>query len=161
MSKPALRPAVFALMLAALAAPAAAQQVPGPYGPPVTLAQAERVIDAARAEAARRGFTMSFAVVDPAGELVSFGKMDGTQNASTAVAQAKARSAAGFRRPTKAFSDAVAAGRTAILTLPGAIAIEGGVPIQAGGRVIGALGVSGGSSEEDGQIAAARLAALR
>ena len=140
---------------------AAAQQIPGPYGPPVTLAQAERIIDAARGEAGRRNFTMSFAVVDPAGELVSFEKMDGTQNGSTEVAQAKARSAARFRRPTKAFSDALAAGRTAIVTLPGAIAIEGGTPIIAGGRVIGALGVSGGSSEEDGQVAAAGLAAVR
>ena len=149
------------LLLVVLAAPAAAQQIPGPYGPPVTLAQAERVMDAARAEAARRSFTMSFAVVDPAGELVSFERMDGTQNGSTEVAHAKARSAARFRRPTKAFSDAVAGGRTAILTLPGAIAIEGGVPIVAGGRVIGALGVSGGSSEEDGQVAAVGLAVLR
>lgn len=140
---------------------AAAQQIPGPYGPAVTLAQAERVITAARAEAARRRFTMTFAVVDPAGELVSFEKMDGTQNASTEVAQAKARSAARFRRSTKVWSDSIAAGRTAILSLPGVLAIEGGVPILANGRVVGALGVSGGSSEEDGQIAAAALAALR
>ena len=142
-------------------APAAAQQIPGPYGPAVTLAQAERILDAARAEAARRSFTMSFAVVDPAGELVSFERMDGTQNASTEVAHAKARSAARFRRSTKVWSDSLAAGRTAIVTLPGAIAIEGGVPIVAGGRVVGALGVSGGTSEEDGQVAAAGLAALR
>ena len=152
--------AVTALILS-LSKDVAAQQTPGPYGPAVSLAQVERIIDAARAEAARRNFTMSFAVVDPAGELVSFEKMDGTQNGSTEVAQAKARSAARFRRPTKAFSDALAAGRTAIVTLPGAIAIEGGVPIVAGGRVVGALGVSGGSSEEDGQVAAVGLAALR
>lgn len=149
---------VFALLAAA---PAAAQTTPGPYGPAVTLAQAERAIDAARAEAARRGFLMAFTVVDPAGQLVAFEKMDGTQTGSVEVSQAKARSAALFRRPTKAFSDAVAGGRTAILTLPGAIAIEGGVPILANGRVVGALGVSGGSSEEDGQVAAVGLAALR
>ena len=155
-----IRPALVLGLVLAAAAPAAAQQIPGPYGPAVTLAQAERAIDAARAEAARRGFTMSFAVVDPAGELVSFEKMDGTQNASTEVAHAKARSAARFRRSTKVWSDSLAAGRTAIVTLPGVIAIEGGVPILADGRVIGALGVSGGSSEEDGQVAAVGLAAL-
>lgn len=99
------------LALALLAAgPAAAQQTPGPYGPPVTLVQAERAIGAARAEAARRGFSMSFAVVDPAGELISFEKMDATQNGSTEVALAKARSSARFRRPTKAWSDQVAGG---------------------------------------------------
>ncbi|MBW3617206.1 MAG: heme-binding protein [Proteobacteria bacterium] len=155
-----IRPLPLALALL-VAAPAAAQQIPGPYGPTVTLAQAERAIDAARAEAARRGFTMSFAVVDPAGELISFEKMDGTQNGSTEVALAKARSSARFRRPTKAWSDQVAAGRTAVLSLPGMIAIEGGLPMLANGRVMGALGVSGGTSEEDGQVAAVGLAALR
>ena len=155
------RPFLALLLVAAAAAPASAQQIPGPYGPAVTLAQAERIIAAARAEATRRSFTMSFAVVDPAGELVSFEKMDGTQNASTEVAQAKARSAARFRRSTKVWSDSLAAGRTTILTLPGAVAVEGGVPILAGGRVVGAIGVSGGTSEEDGQVAAVGLAALR
>lgn len=158
--------AALAATLLLTAAPAAAQPAPSPpppvrYGPAVTLAQAERIIDAARAEAARRGFAMVFAVVDPAGDLVSFEKMDEAQNGSVGVAQAKARSAALFRRSTKAFSDAVTAGRVAILGLEGAVAIEGGVPILSGGRVIGALGVSGGSSEEDGQVAAVALAALR
>ena len=150
-----------AALAAGLAAPAAAQQIPGPYGPDVTLQQAETVIAAARAEAARRNFTMAFAVVDPNGELVSFEKMDGTQNASIDVAIAKARSAARFRRPTKAFSDAVTGGRNAILALEGAVPIEGGVPIVRVTRVVGAIGVSGGSSEEDGQVAAVGLAALR
>ena len=154
------------LALAATAAvlsatPAASQQVPGPYGAPVTLEQARGVVAAARAEAARQNFTMSFAVVEPSGELVLFEKMDGTQYASTGVALDKARSAAGFRRPTKAFSDAIAAGRTAILSLNGAVAIEGGVPIVSGGRVIGALGVSGGTSEQDGQVAAVGVATVR
>ena len=155
------RPPLPLLLGLAMAGPAAAQQIPGPYGPAVTLPQAERILDSARAEAARRSFTMSFAVVDPAGELVSFERIDGTQNASTEVAQAKARSAARFRRSTKVWSDSLAAGRTAVVTLPGVIAIEGGVPILSNGRVIGALGVSGGTSEEDGQVAAVGLAALR
>lgn len=142
------------------AAPAAAQQTAGRYGPAVTLTQAERIIDAARTEAMRRDFAMVFAVVDPAGELVSLEKMDEAQNGSVDVAPAKARSAARFRRPTKAFSDAVTAGRVAILALEGAVPIEGGVPILSGGRVIGALGVSGGSSVEDGEVAAVALRAL-
>ncbi len=86
--------------------------------------------------------------------------MDGTQYGSVAVAQEKARSAALFKRPTKAFSDAVAAGRVAIISLPGVLPIEGGVPIVVQGRIIGALGVSGGTSEQDGEIAAAALSAL-
>jgi uncharacterized protein GlcG (DUF336 family) len=155
-----MRTAALALALLA-ASPAAAQQIPGPYGPAITLVQAERLVDAARAEAARRNFTMAFAVVDPAGELVSFEKMDGTQNGSTEVALAKARGSARFRRPTKAWSDQIAAGRTATLSVPGVIAIEGGVPILANGRVIGALGVSGGTSEEDGQVAAVASAGSR
>ena len=151
---------VFAAVLVT-AAPAAAQQIPGPYGAPVTLEQARRIVTAAEAEARRQNFMMSFAVVEPSGALVLFEKMDGTQYGSTQVAQDKARSAALFRRPTKAFSDAVAGGRTAILSLDGAVAIEGGVPIVSGGRVIGALGVSGGSSEQDGQVAARGVTAVQ
>ncbi len=103
---------------------------------------------------------MAFAVVEPSGELVLFEKMDGTQYGSVAVAQEKARSAALFKRSTKAFSDAVAAGRVAVISLPGALPIEGGVPIVVQGRIVGAIGVSGGTSEQDGEIAAAGLAAL-
>ena len=133
------------------------QPQPG-YTDPVTLAQARRIADAA-AEAARgRGFTMAFAIVDPAGGLVLFHKMDGTQNGSIEVAIQKARTSALFRRPTRAFADSVAAGRTAVLSLPGVVAIEGGVPIMIDGRVAGAIGVSGGTSEQDGEIAAAALA---
>ena len=153
------RLALAAALMFATALPAAAQQVPGPYGPPVTLQHAERLIDAARAEAARRNFTMAFAVVDPAGELVSFEKMDGTQQASVDVAQAKARSSARFRRPTKAWADALTGGRMAILAIEGAIPVEGGVPILGNGRVIGAIGVSGGSSIEDAEVAAVALRA--
>ena len=156
-----IRPALTALLLLAASTSASAQQIPGPYGPDVTLQQAEGIIAAARAEAARRGFTMAFAVVDPNGDLVSFEKMDGTQNASIEVAVAKAKSAARFRRPTKAFSDALSGGRVAIVAIPGAMPIEGGVPIVRANRVVGAIGVSGGSSEEDGQVAAIGLEAVR
>ena len=153
-----------------LAAPAAAQTRPAPpaaqappqgqptYGEPVTLAVARRIAEAAEAAARERGFLLAFAIVDPAGGLVLFHKMDGTQNGSIEVAIAKARTSALFRRPTRAFSDSVAAGRTAVLSLPGVVAIEGGVPIMIEGRVAGAIGVSGASSEQDGEIAAAALA---
>lgn len=140
--------------------PASAQQLPTPYGQSVSLDQARRIAAAAEQAARQRQFTMAFAVVDPAGELVLFHKMDGTQYGSILVAQEKARTAARFKRPTKAFSDAVAGGRAAVLSLPGVVAIEGGTPIVVGGRIVGALGVSGGTSEQDGEIAAAALAKL-
>ncbi len=150
------------LFLFLIAAPAAipAQQSPTPYGAPIALEQARQVVAGARRAAGERRFTMAFAVVEPGGQLVLFEKMDGTQYGSERVAQEKAKSAALFKRPTKAFSDAVAAGRVAIVTLPGAMPIEGGVPIVVQGRIVGALGVSGGTSEQDGEIAAAGLAAL-
>ena len=147
-------------------APAEAQPQPAPpapaqpsYGDPVTLDQARRIADAAERSARARNFAMAFAIVDPSGALVLFHKMDGTQNGSVEVAVQKARTSALFRRPTRAFFDSVAAGRTAVLTLPNVVAIEGGVPILIDGRVAGAIGVSGASSEQDGEVAAAALAA--
>ena len=162
-----------ALLLAAAAVPAQAQpqaqaqpaaQAPAArpltqYGEPVTLAHARRIVDAAHAAARGRGFTMAFAIVDPSGSLVLFEKMDGTQNGSIEVALQKARTSALFRRTTRSFFDAVASGRVQSMTVPNVIAIEGGVPIVVGGRVVGAIGVSGGSAQEDGEIAAAALAA--
>jgi uncharacterized protein GlcG (DUF336 family) len=140
--------------------PATAQAQPQPaYGPAVSLADARRIADAAEAAARRRDFSMAFAIVDPSGGLILFHKMDGTQNGSIEVAVQKARTSALFRRPTRVFSDAVAGGRNAVLSLPNVVAIEGGVPILIDGRVAGAIGVSGGSSEQDGEIAAAALAA--
>lgn len=138
---------------------ASAQQMAAPYGVPIPLDQAREIVARARQAAAERHFSMAFAVVEPGGQLVAFEKMDGTQYGSEIVAQEKAKSAARFKRPTKAFSDSVAAGRTAVLSLPGAIPIEGGVPIVIQGRIVGAIGVSGGTSEQDGEIAAAALAA--
>jgi glc operon protein GlcG len=138
---------------------APAQQMAAAYGVPVSLDQARQIVARARQAAAERHFSMAFAVVEPGGQLVAFEKMDGTQYGSEMVAQEKAKSSARFKRPTKAFSDSVAAGRTAVLGLPGAIAIEGGVPIVIDGRIVGALGVSGGTSEQDGEIAAVALSA--
>jgi uncharacterized protein GlcG (DUF336 family) len=131
-------------------------------GPPIGLDGAKKAVAAALAEAKNTGWTMAAAVVDLGGHLVAFERMDGTQIGSAAVAVDKARSAALFRRPTKVFQDALAAGGEGLrfLKLRGAIPIEGGVPLVAGGRVVGALGLSGGASPEDGQCARAGASAF-
>lgn len=150
---------VFLATLGAIvwATSAGAQQLPFPYGAPVTLEQAKTIVAAAERSARARNLTMAFAVVEPSGELVLFQKMDGTQYGSDIVAREKARTAARFKRSTKAFSDSVVAGRNAVLSLPGVVAIEGGTPIVVKGQIIGAIGVSGGTSEQDGEVAAAGL----
>jgi uncharacterized protein GlcG (DUF336 family) len=143
--------------LGAIASAAPAQQMPNPYGAAISLDQARSIVAGARKAANQQRLAMAFAVVEPGGELVLFEKMDGTQYGSEMIAPEKARTAARFKRPTKSFSDAVAAGRVAVLSLPGIVAVEGGVPIVVGGRIVGALGVSGGTSEQDGEIAAIAL----
>jgi glc operon protein GlcG len=132
------------------------------YGANVTLEQAKAVIAAAEAEAVRQNWNMAIAVVDTAGNLVAFIKRDDTQNASVQVAQAKAASAVLYKRPTKAFQDTLAAGGVGlrVLTLDGVVAAEGGVPLVVDGAIVGAIGVSGATSEQDGVVAAAGLAAL-
>jgi uncharacterized protein GlcG (DUF336 family) len=127
------------------------------YGTPITVDAAKKVATAAVAEARKNSFTMAVAIVDPNGTLVYFEKMDNTQNGSANIAVDKARSAALFKRPTKAFQDVVAAGGEGlrILALQGAVPVEGGIPIIVGGKIIGAVGASGGSSAQDGQVAKA------
>lgn len=149
------------------AAPPPRAPAPGqivlPYGAPITLEQARRIMAGAHAEAGRNRLLMAFAIVDPAGELVMFERMEGVQYASIEVAQAKARSAARFRRPTRYWDEAINSGRVGVMTLgDGVVASEGGLPIvDTQGRVIGALGVSGGTAAQDGQVADAALRALR
>jgi uncharacterized protein GlcG (DUF336 family) len=106
---------------------------------------------------------MAIAIVDPGGTLVYFERMDNTQNGSSNVAIDKARSAALFKRPTKAFQDAVAAGGEGLrlLALQGAVPIDGGLPIIIGGRIVGAIGVSGGTSTQDGVVAKAGADAVK
>jgi glc operon protein GlcG len=132
------------------------------YGPSIDLETAKKLAAPAIAEARRNHWTMAVAIVDVAGVLVYYEKMDDTQTGSADVSIAKARSAALFKRATKTFQDGLAAGGAGlrILALPGAVPIEGGVPIVANGRTIGALGVSGGTSEQDGEVAAAALATM-
>ena len=137
-----------------------AQQQPILYGAPIPLEKAKTVAAAAMAEAQKNGWLMAVTVVDPSGEFVFFEKMDGTQLGSIDVAIAKARSAILFKRPTKGFDDAVAAGGAGlrILKLPGAMPFEGGIPLIENGKIIGAIGVSGAQPAQDGQCATAGAA---
>ena len=134
-----------------------------PYGPAITLAQAKEAVAPAIAEARRNDWTMAVAIVDPGGHLVYFEKMDGTQTGSVRVAITKAQSAALFKRPTKAFQDTLAAGGDGlrVLELENAVAVEGGLPLIVEGRIVGAIGLSGGTSQQDGQCAKAGADALR
>ncbi len=123
----------------------------------MTLEAAKKLAAAAEAEAIANKWTMVIVIVDDGGNLVFLQKMDETQIGSIDVAIAKAQSAVKFKRPTKAFEDALTGGRQALLKLPGGIPIEGGVPLMIDGKVIGAIGVSGAQSKEDGQVAAAAV----
>jgi glc operon protein GlcG len=127
------------------------------YGLPITIERAKKVATPALAEARRNLWTMAVAIVDTAGDLVYFEKMDATQVGSVDVAIDKARSAARFKRPTRAFQDTLAGGGEGlrVLALKGAVAVEGGVPIVIDGKIVGAIGVSGGTSQQDGQCARA------
>lgn len=133
-----------------------------PIGGPVGIEAAKKAAAAALAEARKNGWFMVVAVVDPNGTLVYYEKMDNTQLASANVAIDKARSAALYKRPTKAFQDALAGGGTGlrILGLKGAVPVDGGLPLMAGGKLIGAIGVSGDLSENDAKCAAAGVSAL-
>jgi uncharacterized protein GlcG (DUF336 family) len=139
---------------------------PGPAEPPpsdLSLAQTRQVMAAAEAEASKNNWNVVIAVVDTGGHLVLLQRMDGTQFGSVEVARQKAWSAVAFRRPTKAFQDVLAGGGDGlrILGVEGATPVEGGVPIVVDGKIAGALGVSGVTSEQDGQIAQAGADALK
>lgn len=145
------------------AASAPAQQMPNPYGAPISLDNAKKAAAAAVAEAKKNNWTMAFAVVDPNGTLVYYEKLDNTQLGSAPVAINKARSSALFKRPTKSFEDAVAKGGDGLRTLglEGAVPLEGGVPIVMDGKIVGAIGVSGGTSAQDLQCAQIGADALK
>lgn len=132
------------------------------YGPSITLEHARKISVAAQQEAQKNGWLMVVAIMDAGGHLVLLERMDGAQFGSVQVAQDKALSAVAFRRPTKAFHDMVAAGGEGLrmLVMSGAVPIDGGLPIIVGGAVIGSVGLSGGTSAQDGQVAQAGLAAL-
>jgi len=144
-----------ALLLAAAVSPAQLADKKA-----LTLEAAKQIAAAAEKEAAGSKLTMVIAILDDGGNLIYLERMDETQIGSIDVAQQKAHSAIAFKRPTKVFEDAVASGRNALLRLPGAIPVEGGLPLMAGGKIIGAIGCSGGTSQQDGVVAKAGADAL-
>jgi uncharacterized protein GlcG (DUF336 family) len=151
-------PAVNALAQANFAPPPAT-----PYGLSIGLEMAKKATAAATAEARKNNWTMAVAIVDTGGYLVYFEKMDGTQTGSVDVSIEKARTATLFRRPTKLFQDGVAAGGEGLrlLRLTGAMPIDGGSPIIMDGKIVGAIGVSGGAGDQDGRVAKAGADSLK
>lgn len=154
---------LLAFALAVLASGLRAQTPPPDYGLSISLADAKRALAAAQVEATKNKWNVVIAIVDTGGHVVALERLDSTQYGSVEIAIEKARTSAAFRRSTKAFQDMVAAGGEGlrILKLPGALPLEGGLPIIVGGKIVGAIGVSGVTSAQDGQIAAAGLAALK
>lgn len=146
-----------ALLALTIAAPATAQTTDAKV---LTLSGVRAMAEAAEAEARRNNRNVAIAVVDTHGELLFFLKMDNVQQQSVDIAQAKARTAARMRRPTKALDDAVVGGRWALLAVDGVLPLEGGVPVIHNGVVIGAVGVSGVTSAQDAQVAAAGIRAV-
>lgn len=138
-----------------------AQQAP-PYGEPINLASAKKVVAAAQAKAKSNQWNVVVAVVDSGGHLVLLERMDSTQYGSVEVALQKARSASAFRRPSKVFQDIVGSGGDGlrILAVTGAAPLDGGLPLILNGKIIGAIGVSGVTGEQDGQIAQAGVDGL-
>lgn len=169
--------AAASLIAIGLAAPSYAQQTPAPnpldavpekmpfdvpYGPPISVERAQAVINAAVAEAKKRDWKMNVAVVDGGGNLVAFARMDGSQVASIDISQHKARASASFRRETKAFEDGIQkANLHYLITLDGVIASRGGIPLVENGRLIGAVGCSGGTGSQDEVVCKAGAATIK
>jgi uncharacterized protein GlcG (DUF336 family) len=151
-----------ALLACVLAVPTAstAQSAPTPYGAPVTTETAKKVAGAALAEARKNGWNVAAAVVDTGGVLVYFERVENTQNGSTEASIEKARTSAAFRRPSKAFEDVVLGGKVNYTKLPGATPLEGGLPIVVEGKIVGAIGISGATSVQDGVCAKAGVDSL-
>ena len=138
-------------------------QMPEVYGLSINLDTAKKIAASAIAEAAKNNWTMAVAILDTGGNLVYFEKMDGTQTGSVRVAISKGRSAVLFKRPTKAFQDMLATGGEGlrVLRLEGAVPVEGGLPLLMEGIIVGAIGVSGGTSQQDGVVAKAGADTLK
>jgi glc operon protein GlcG len=152
------------LLLTATAIPGGAQQPAAPsappttpYGAPISLEAAKKVMAAAEAEATKNNWPMAIVILDSTGHTVMLHKLDNTQYGSIRVAEDKAHSALDYRRPSKVFEELVAQGGIGLRTLAlrGAAPFEGGVPIIVDGKVVGAIGVSGGTAPQDGQVAKA------
>ncbi|HEX3355237.1 MAG TPA: heme-binding protein [Terriglobales bacterium] len=145
------RSAGLSVVLIVLGAISALAQAPNPYGPPVSVENAKKAAAAAVATARTNNWKMVVAVVDPGGVLVYYEKMDNAQIGSADLAIEKARTSVRFKRPSKAFQDLVAGGGAGlrILRLPGAVPLEGGIPLMIDGQIVGAIGVSGDSGDHD------------
>ena len=143
------------VVAATFACAAAAQDRRPDYGPSITTAQAKKLAAGVLAECGKNSWNVAVAIVDPHGFLVYFERMENTQYASMDIAVGKARSAATYRRPTRAFADAINKGGPATATLPGVFASPGGLPIMADGKVVGGVGVSGVTGDQDEQCAKA------
>jgi glc operon protein GlcG len=146
---------VVAIGLLVVSGTALAQQMPNPYGPNINLSTAKMVAAAAAAEAVKMKVNVVTAIVDTGGRLVYLERFDVVQYGSIKVAVHKAKCSAAYKRSTKTLEDLIGSGKTAYLTLDGISAIEGGVPIIQDGKIIGAIGVSGGTAAQDGQVAVA------
>jgi glc operon protein GlcG len=131
-----------------------------PYGAPISLDHAQAAINAAIAETKKRGWKLNIAVLDSGANLVAFARMDGALLGSIAIAQHKARAAVKFRRETKALEAGVQSGNTYLLTLDDVIASRGGIPLMEGGRIVGAIGCSGGTGSQDEVACKAGAAAV-
>jgi len=142
---------------------ALAQQPPAPYGAPMSLDAAKKAMTAAEAEATTNKWPVAIAILDTTGSLVMLQKLDNTQTGSVEIAIGKARTALDFRRPSKAFQDVIAGGGAGLrlLSAHNVLALEGGVPVIVDGKVVGAVGVSGVTSEQDAQVAMAGAAAVK
>ena len=153
--------AVAAAISIAAAIPASAQQ-PLTYGAPISLEMAKKAIAAAEAEAIKNNWGMVIAVVDSGGRLVAMQRLDTAAAGSVRVAIGKAKTAVDFRQPTKNFHDRINAGTaTHLLTIHGATFIEGGIPIIIDGKIVGAIGISGGAPNQDAQVAQAGVNAVK
>jgi glc operon protein GlcG len=151
-------------LVGSLAAAQPAQPAPPPappFGMPIAASLAQRAATAALAKAAEIGVTYAVAVVEPSGDLVYFARMDGSPYSATALAQSKANASARYRRPTKFFYDMVEGGHPFFLTFPGVSAVPGGVPLVVDGKLVGAIGVSGGNPEQDMLVSGAGVDALK
>lgn len=139
------------------------QAGPTPYGAPITNEQAKKLMAGAEAEAKKNNWPVAIAILDSGGNLVMLQKLDNTQHGSVAIAHGKASTAVNLRRPTKAIQDAVAAGGAGLrfLGVDGVMPLEGGIPIVVDGKIIGGVGVSGVTAEQDAQVASAGAAALK
>jgi uncharacterized protein GlcG (DUF336 family) len=153
--------AVSVLGLLVISGTALAQQMPNPYGPNINLAAAKAVAASAAAEAVKMKINVVIAIVDTGGKLVYLERFDVVQWGSIKVAVHKAKCSAGYKRSTKTFEDLIGSGKTAYLTLDGISAIEGGVPIIQDGKIIGAIGISGGTAAQDGQVAVAGASVIK